>query len=266
MSNLKVENYFPKQEARIRPSRFLYQADNGNLFPCHIRERSSDLYFRSKRTQKEIANLLLKENYPCIGALRSFHRNEYQVGLYPGTAGPSRSTVVRNDLLYFLERQKETQSSYLSFWAVFDETRSFSENEFEQWLWSQLSSLTSDSLKKTDWPQGADADPESKSFSFCIGGHELFVVGLHCASSRLSRRFPWPTLIFNSFDQFNLLKQKGHFNKMVEINRSLDEKFQGTANPMAVQWGEKWEAIQFSGKENPPTWKCPFHIHMEKKI
>jgi len=77
-------------------------------------------------------------------------------------------------------------------------------------------------------------------------------------STRKSRQFKTVTLIFNSFNQFEWLKEKDVYNDMVKLNRLRDESFDGTANPMAEKYGEQWEAIQFSGRNNSPEWKCPF--------
>ena len=43
-------------------------------------------------------------------------------------------------------------------------------------------------------------------------------------------------------------------------NRKRDLAFQGSVNPMVEKYAEKWESVQFSGKNNPPEWKCPFHL------
>ncbi len=47
---------------------------------------------------------------------------------------------------------------------------------------------------------------------------------------------------------------------MVKAIRTRDNKFDHSANPMAVAYGEKWESIQFSGRINLPSWQCPFQF------
>lgn len=84
------------------------------------------------------------------------------------------------------------------------------------------------------------------------------MVGLHPKSSRKARRFTIPALIFNLYDQFEQLDEETEFYPMVKTNRKRDIAFQGSVNPMVERYAEEWESIQFSGKDNPPEWKCPF--------
>ena len=81
-------------------------------------------------------------------------------------------------------------------------------------------------------------------------------MGLHPRSSRLSRRFPYPAVVFNLYEQFEALGAA--YEPMVELIRRRDRRFQGSVNPTVERWADKWESIQFSGRENPPDWKCPF--------
>jgi uncharacterized protein len=94
----------------------------------------------------------------------------------------------------------------------------------------------------------------------CLGGHAFFVVGVHPQSSRLARRFPFTGIVFNVFDQFEQLEREGRYARTSALSRKRDRALQGSANPMVVAHGDKWEGIQFSGKSNPETWKCPFRF------
>jgi len=243
----------------VQPSLNLFMPKNGQLFQCYPLPEDSKIQKKSKQISNEIKSLVSQKDYPCIAAMRSYTKDDYQVGMY-GSFGTGQSwRTLRNDLLFFLKEQKKTSSIYLSFWAVF-EPQEMSEEEFEQALWNELSHLTSEEDKAFDWPQGAITDPQNPGFRFSLGGSEFFVVGLHSNSSRKARKFSRPTLIFNIFDQFDQLAKQGVYESMVNVNRKKDEKFQGNVNPMVAQHGEQWESIQFSGKENPNAWKCPFHF------
>ncbi len=242
----------------VIPTSNLFLPKGGKLVPCR-NGRLEELSGRSKQVEVEIKNLLSQKNYPCTPALRSFNRGEYQVGLYKKFGTGYNWKELRQDLLFFTKKQKESNSPYLTFWAVYENLK-MDEVEFEANLWNELSHLTSEELKGIDWPTGASANPNDRNFSFCIGGESFFVVGLHPSTSRPARRFKWPVLVFNLFSQFELLKIHGVFNSTVENNRKLDNKFSGTVNPMAEKYAEKWESIQFSGKNNPSNWKCPFQF------
>jgi FPC/CPF motif-containing protein YcgG len=207
--------------------------------------------------QKELRETVMQPNYPCVAAIKSYAKDDYQVGFYGRLGADGFARDLRNDLLYFLREQRATGSTYLSFWAVFDEA-DYSEEDFENRLWKQLSNLTSAELRETDWGPNTNSNPQDPSFRFSLAGAEFFVVGLHPQSSRISRQFSRPVLIFNVWDQFAELMRIGQYEPMIQTNRKRDQKFQGDANPMAVAHGDDWESIQFSGRNNSKQWKCPF--------
>lgn len=238
-----------------QPTARLFSPTKGVLHPF----RGNLSGASARPVAEEIRQRLGQKDYPCIAALRSYHKDEYQVGLY-GRFGSGESwRDLRNDLLFFLSEQRRSSSIYLTFWAVF-EPNEMGEEEFEERLWRELSCLTSEEEKHLDWKPGASTDPDDKGFRFSLGGTEFFVVGLHSNNSRLARRFSRPCLVFNVFDQFEQLAKLGQYDSMVRINRERDVKFQGDVNPMVAEHGEEWETIQFSGRMNEKKWKCPFHF------
>lgn len=242
------------------PSGRLFEPRQRHLHPLIISHGQPERISESRLRQSEtwIADLLGQRHYPCVAALQSFHKSDYQVGFYGSLGTGGRWRDLRRDLLYFLSCQQASQSSLLTFWALFDESSPMDEDVFEQGLWRELSHLTSEETREQDWGVFT-SDPNDKSFCLGLGGHRFFVVGLHPEASRLARRFPVPALVFNVFDQFESLKAKGVYDSMVKTNRERDVKFQGEANPMALIHGDDWESIQFSGKSNDGRkWKCPF--------
>jgi len=209
--------------------------------------------------QEEIRAFILQKNYPCLAAQRSLRNKESIVGLYEEFGTGKSSSGLRLSLLEFLQQQKLSASPYLSYWAVFG-LKQQTETEFEDSLWRELSHLTSEEEKLSDWPKGKCLDPEDTNFRFSLGGSELFVVGLHPNSSRRARRFPRPALVFNSFTQFEILQRQGIYENMVKAIRNRELLFDGSVNPMVELHGETWETIQASGKKNSSKWKCPFRF------
>ena len=133
-------------------------------------------------------------------------------------------------------------------------------------MWNELSHLSSIETKNNDWPIPELSDPNNPGFCLSIDGKPFFVVGVHPNSSRDSRKFFRPALVFNVFDQFQTLQEDGLYEPMKITNRKRDLQFQGSVNPMVEDHGDHWESIQFSGKKNPNTWKCPFHfLHESEK-
>lgn len=208
--------------------------------------------------EKEIEALVTQKEYPCVAAIKSYFNDEYEVGLYKDFGSGNSGKNLRQDLQGFLEKLKVSQSPYYTFWGIFPDKKYVeSEEKFETDLWNELSHMTSEETKDLDW-QGKTTNPNDKNFGFHLFGENFFVVGLHPEASRKSRKFPWPTLIFNVFSQFQTLRDKSLYDPMVETNRKRDVKFQGDANPMALIHGDDWETIQFSGRKNSSQWKCPF--------
>lgn len=209
---------------------------------------------------QQLRETVFQESYPCVAAVQALSRNDYAIGIY-GTLGTARHWQgLRADLLAYLAEQQRTGSLYRTMFAVFPEASEYSEEAFERAMWHELSSLTSSEERSTDWSPGAISDPEQPGFVFSLGGQPLFVVGVHPHSSRRGRRFPFAGMVFNAFAQFEQLERKGSYERMVKVNRERDLAFDGSVNPMVEQYGDKWEAIQFSGKSNSSAWKCPFRF------
>ena len=186
----------------------------------------------------EIKRLLKQRHYPCIAALQSYHRKDYWMKTYENFGGYFQRPDLRADLLNYLGEYKKGSTPYFSFWAVFDDVTNLNEDQFELNMWRELTALTSASTQAANHDARFNEDPSSKNFCFSIGGRAFFVVGLHPASSRLSRRFPWPALVFNTFEQFETVQ----------------------ANPMVELYSDLWESNQFSGRHHDSSWRYPFQL------
>src|SRR5207244_4323508 len=84
-----------------------------------------------------------------------------------------------------------------AFVAVFTGRPPRGEADFERRLWLQLQQLHDRDDPSPGWDPSVSNDPEDARFAFSFAGCALFVIGLHPDSSRLARRFAWPTLVFN---------------------------------------------------------------------
>jgi len=133
------------------------------------------------------------------------------------------------------------------------------EAHFEALLWSTLQQLADHDSRP--WAAGYDDDPADPRFAFSFAGTSFFIVGLHAHSSRLSRRFAFPTLVFNPHDQFDRLRADGKYGRFRDVIRARDIALQGSLNPMVRDFGAASEAPQYSGRAVSDTWQCPFHRH-----
>jgi len=84
-------------------------------------------------------------------------------------------------------------------------------------------------------------------------------VGLHPGSSRFTRRFAFPTLVFNAHTQFEKLRESGKFERIQDVIRARDKTLQGDLNQNLADYGEASEARQYSGRAVEKDWRCPFH-------
>ena len=128
--------------------------------------------------------------------------------------------------------------------------------DFHERLWMQLQAIHDLDIVEHPWASGVSDDPEAADFSFSVASRAFFVVGLHPRSSRLARRAPQPTLVFNFHDQFEALRVSGRFEKLQAAIRERDKALQGNINPVLARFGEASEARQYSGRAGAG---CPFH-------
>ncbi|HEY0094355.1 MAG TPA: guanitoxin biosynthesis heme-dependent pre-guanitoxin N-hydroxylase GntA [Archangium sp.] len=247
---------------RVEASAHLYEPSDEGLIALGPGARGAGEPSRAQ-VETTLRQWFDPKTYPCIPAVQSMTKREYLVGIYGRFGEGTCSRELARDLLFFRERQKQSRSLYLSFWAVFAPGEPLSEEEFETRMWRELSYLSSQEVPGTPWDPLFSEDPADPRFCFSLGGDAFFIVGVHPASSRLARRFPYPGIIFNLYDQFEELDRRGQYTAIVKKNRERDVKFQGSINPMIEKYADRWESIQFSGRDNPPDWKCPFKHGLE---
>ena len=92
---------------------------------------------------------------------------------------------------------------------------------FEMLLWQQLLEMHEIDAKKHPWAEGVSSDPGAPEFSFSIGAHAFFVVGLSPGSERWARRFPWPVLVFNDHAQFQRLREQNRFERFEALAQEM---------------------------------------------
>jgi uncharacterized protein len=163
------------------------------------------------------------------------------------------------DLAAFVRETPADAGTPLAFIAVFPECPPAHEQAFEHRLWGQLQLLHDRDDPAAGWDPTVSPDPADPRFSFSFAGRAFFVVGLHPETSRLSRRFRWPALVFNPHAQFERLRAEGRYARYQSLIRERDVALQGTVNPNLADFGERSAASQYSGRATEPGWKCPFH-------
>jgi hypothetical protein len=147
---------------------------------------------------------------------------------------------------------------YKSLAILFPQTPALSEQKFERFLWQRLQALHVIDHERHPWDPAVSDDPASASFGFSVGEQAFYVVGMHPAASRMSRRMPFAVLAFNTHAQFRRLRANGKFARMQSATRARDIALQGSPNPMLADHGVKSEARQYSGRALAEQWVCPF--------
>ncbi|WP_170144820.1 guanitoxin biosynthesis heme-dependent pre-guanitoxin N-hydroxylase GntA [Litorimonas taeanensis] len=212
-----------------------------------------------KSIEQEFFDFIKEASFPCVGAKSALAQRAIKTLEMSEFSDTSEDLALYLALINFGESLDLDSPIIQSFAAIFSETNTGDEVEFEKMLWARLRALHRiDTFMGVEWSEDAEPDPHSPKFSMSIGKTSFFIIGLHPNASRPARRFKYPTFIFNSTAQFEKLRQDGRFAKMQEIIRIRDKALAGDLNPMLNDFGEKSEARQYSGRKVPENWEAPF--------
>lgn len=212
-----------------------------------------------REVTSEFNAFVADEEFPCLAGKGAVRRGEHTVHAYTALGSRAELPRLARQLADFVDVTPTDGRGLHAFVAVFPRFAPFDEVVFERRFWRQLQLLHDVDEPERGWDPSVSDDPASTTFSFSFGGRALFVVGLHPASSRLSRRFRWPALVFNPRAQFERLHAEGTFDRLRARVRERDLELQGTLNPNLADFGERSEARQYSGRAVEPEWRCPFH-------
>lgn len=208
--------------------------------------------------REEIADgleaMVLHPDYPCLGARSVFNRDRATVVVLEKLATAASTRTLVQALTSFAQ-QTDRAAGFASLVAVFRATDVDDEAAFERLLWRQLELLHE--ADQQPWDPRVSDDPGNPHFAFSVGGTAFFVVGLHPQSSRIARRTPLPTLVFNLHEQFEELRGSDRFDRMRDTIRRRDTELQGSLNPMVADHGRSSEARQYSGRAVPAAWVAP---------
>ncbi|MBK8984253.1 MAG: YqcI/YcgG family protein [Ignavibacteria bacterium] len=160
----------------------------------------------------------------------------------------------------FTDVYRKSDEDFFSAAVIFRSPDISEEVVFEHLLWQRLQALAVLDAENFDYDSRVNANPLSPEFSFSLKKEAFFIVGMNPASSRTSRKFKYPVLIFNPHEQFTKLRELNRYDKMKNIIRQRDIAYSGSVNPMLDDFAEVSEAAQYSGAEHNKIWKCPLNI------
>lgn len=192
--------------------------------------------------------------FPCVGAKSAANRGRISLIVCEELGTVASAQALCDGLAGFSRAYPDAGEDPVSFAAIF-ETSTGSEDQFHAKLWQQLQRVHDLDALTYPWAPGVSDQPASSDFSFSVAGRAYFVVGLHPNASRLARRAPRPTLVFNFHEQFEAMRASGRYAKLQDVIRRRDVALQGSINPVLAQFGAGSEARQYSGKDGGG---CPF--------
>lgn len=213
---------------------------------------------KEKKYFKDFKAFILKNDHPCLMAQAVLKASNATFKVYEGFDRMESTHRLKNDLEKFAYANRDDRENFQSFIAVFPDFRIYDEIDFEKLLWKRLQLLHDVDMESNSWDREVSPDPQDSNFSFSIAGTAFYVIGMHPESSRLSRRAPMSTLIFNFHNQFEKLKKDGVYHEVRNKIRQRDYMAQGSINPMLKDFGMQSEARQYSGRFVESNWKCPF--------
>lgn len=247
------ENPFTSPAA-LRASNYCAPADGALSRLLDWRRVSS----RTRFAEKAFRAFVLSSAFSCVAGKAAIASAAYRFGRYSDFGSLASSEGLARDLCAFVAERPFMSARYASFIAVFDESECGGERWFETALWRELQRLAELSARHFAWDSRCADDVEAPDFGFSFAGKAFFVVGLHPNSSRLSRRFLMPALVFNAHEQFVEARRNGRFERIQRLVRARELTLQGSVNPELSEFGRRSEARQYSGRHAESDWRCPF--------
>lgn len=204
---------------------------------------------------------ILGDTFSCVAGKTAWQRGTVVHRHFGPMGKPATTDELSEAVTRFALGRDDIDELTATFVATFEGPFDLDEADFEALLWEQLQGLHDRDAARFAWAPFADPDPASDRFAFSIAEQAFFVVGMHANSSRTTRRFSHPTLVFNSHVQFERLRERGIYSRIRNEVRVREMALQGSINPNLSDFGEASEAIQYSGRAGTPDWRCPFRPH-----
>jgi uncharacterized protein len=205
----------------------------------------------------EYLEFLDQQGFPCVAAKAALSRNHIQCLVASHMACPADDKKILQFLYDFVDAYRTSKNSYHSAAVIFKEPAEITEIHFDAFLWLRLNSLSCKDKEHYHHDPRVDSEPTSARYSFSLKAEAFFILGLHPASSRPSRRFKYPTLVFNPHAEFEKLRSSNRYSTMKNVVRKRDIQYSGSINPMLADFGEASEVYQYSGIHYGSDWTCP---------
>lgn len=208
---------------------------------------------------EELKVFINSEGFSCVAAKTSILKHTLYHRNYRERTLDKVAKNIHKDVVEFEKNRIAISKTNATFVCTFSDLYFVDEIKFEYFLWELIQAIhLVDYENGNTWAAGYEYNPEHKKFSFSVNKSAFFLVGLHSESSRKTRKFSIPAVVFNSHEQFEYLKEIGVFEKLKTSIRKKEVELQGCLNPNLSDFGDQSEAKQYSGRHVESNWKCPF--------
>ncbi|QJE71977.1 YqcI/YcgG family protein [Aerophototrophica crusticola] len=218
----------------------------------------SSAVHRISSLPNELVSFIRNPAFPCVAAKSAVSREQVDIMEAGNLLDGQYDLDILARIGGFVRNYRRRRPLFTSFAVLFRQPTDLTEVAFEKALWRRLAGLHELDRRRHGWDPSVSSDPASPDFSFSLFRQAFFIIGLHPNSSRRSRRFRRPALVFNLHDQFERLRANGSFGRMQTVIRERDASYCGRPNPMLANFGDLSEARQYSGRAVPRGWTCPF--------
>lgn len=205
----------------------------------------------------ELRLFISDETYPCVAARAAMAHNHIPCFLANHMACPNDDSDILKFLYDFIDGFRKSKPGFRSAAILFKSPVESTPESFETLLWQRLQALSDLDAQKFKYDARVNRNSSASDFSFSLGEEAFFIIGLHPGSPRPSRRFKYPTLVFNPHVQFEQLRALNRYEKLKHIVRQRDVLYSGSVNPMLADFGDFSEAFQYSGRQYNGDWTCP---------
>jgi hypothetical protein len=197
--------------------------------------------------------------FPCVAAKTAAFRQQMKVMVAGHMGCPKDDAQILEFMYSFVDDYRANGNLFQSAVILFNQPTVISESLYDTFFWQRLQEIERRDRVRFDPDPRVDSNPESPNFSYSIKEEAFFIIGLHPASSRPSRRFSSPAIVFNPHAQFEQLRNSGQYSKMKNIIRKRDVNYSGSINPMLDDYGDASEVYQYTGQRLAKTWQCPLN-------
>ena len=159
-------------------------------------------------------SFISEPRFACVAAKAAHAHKQIKCFAATDMRSNANDTQILQFIYDFIDEYRSVRSLYHSATVIFELPQIETEEQFDELLWQRLQSLSDLDAKIHNYDKRVSANPASPNFSYSLKEEAFFIVGLHPGSDRRSRRFTYPTLVFNPHAEFEKLRAQGRYEKM----------------------------------------------------